>query len=193
MAKTALLVSEQRFKQWTNVDDNVRTEDITPFIIQAQDLYLQHSLGTLFYTRLKNGVIAADLNADEMAFLNDYIGPMLMQWALYLMLPGLKYRLVDKGIVSGTSEETAATSLDELKYLRQSVMDTAEFYTKRLVEYLVDHPAMFPQYENPGEDGMKPDRSNPYFGGIVIPRKYGTGLRTNFDCDDDCYGWTDLY
>ena len=192
MAKTALLVSEQRFKQWTNVDDNVRTEDITPFIIQAQDLYVQQSLGTLFYTRLKDGVIANDLTTDEKSFLNDYVGPMLMQWALYLMMPGLKYRLVDKGIVSGTSEETAATSLEELKYLRQSVMDTAEFYTKRLVEFLFDNPSMFAQYENPGTKGMMPDRSNPYYSGLVIPRKYGTGLRTNLECDD-CYGWTNLY
>ena len=52
-----------------------------------------------------------------------------MQYALYMMLPTIKYRIVEKGIVSGTSEETA-TNLDELKYLRQSVLDTAEFYNK---------------------------------------------------------------
>ena len=38
MANTALLVSEQRLKQWTNLDSNVRVEDITPWIISAQDV-----------------------------------------------------------------------------------------------------------------------------------------------------------
>ena len=49
MAYTALLVSEQRMKQWTSLDENVRVEDITPFIINAQDIYIQDALGTKFY------------------------------------------------------------------------------------------------------------------------------------------------
>ena len=182
MAYTALLVSEQRMKQWTALDNNVRVEEITPFIINAQDIYMQDTLGTKFYTRLKNGVIQNDLNADEQHLMTDYIGPTLMQYALYLMLPTIKYKIVEKGIVSGTSEETAATNLDELKYLRQTTLDLAEFYNKRLIEYLCDNPGMFPDYETPGTDGMYPNRQNPYFSGLVTPRKY----KTYYDqkCDD---------
>lgn len=191
MSYTALLVSEQRLKQWTNLDDNVRVDEITPFIIQAQDIYIQDQLGTLFYTRIKNGIIANDLNADEAAFLQDYIGPTLMQYALYLMMPGLKYKLSDKGVLSGSSEETTQTSLDELKYLRQSTLDTAEFYAERLREYLIDNPGLFPQYETPGTDGMYPNKQTPYFSGLVVPRN----RKANYydekcpDCDDcgNCY------
>ena len=110
MSYTALLISEQRLKQWTNLDDNVRVADITPFIINAQSIYVQDRLGTKFFNRIKEGIIADNLNADEQTLLNDYIGPMLSHYALYLMLPGLKYKFVDKGILSGTSEETAPTS-----------------------------------------------------------------------------------
>ena len=192
MAQTALLVSEQRFKTWTNVDDNVKTEDITPFIIQAQDLYVQSALGTLFYTRLKNGIIAGDLTTDEKSLVTNYVGPMLMQWALYLMLPGLKYKLVDKGVVSGQSEDTTPTTLEELKYLRQSVMDTAEFYTKRLVEFLCDNPNMFTEYTNPGVKGMTPDKSSPYFSGLVIPKYLNPRYVCN--CNDGCEncGYTNI-
>ena len=83
MANTALLVSEQRLKQWTNLDENVRIQEITPFILQAQDIYIQDTLGTLFFNRIKDGIIDNDLNADETTFLADYIGPCLMQFALY--------------------------------------------------------------------------------------------------------------
>lgn len=183
MATTALLVSEQRFKQWTNVDSNVRLEDITPFIIQSQDIFIQPVVGSSFYNRIKEGIINSDLSADEQTLLTDYIGPTLMQFALYLMLPGLKYKLVDKGVVSGTSEDSSQTSLDELKYLRQSISDTAEFYSKRLLEFLQDNPSMFALYENPGVDGMQPNRSNPYFSGLVIPRVKGSGT---YKIYDDC-------
>ena len=65
MASTALFVSEQRFKAWTNVDANVRMQDISPYLIQSQDLYMQDTLGTKFYTRLKDGIINDNLTNDE--------------------------------------------------------------------------------------------------------------------------------
>jgi len=185
MAQTALLVSEQRFKQWTQVDANLKAEDITPFIIQSQDIYIQDTLGTKFYNHLKNQIIAGTLSNDEKDLLNDYIGPCLMQYALYLMLPGIKYKIVDKGVVSGSSEETSTTSLEELKYLREGALDTAQFYNKRLTQFLVENPGLFASYESPGSKGMLPNRQNPYSAGLVIPRPYGSGLKTNLNCD--CY------
>jgi len=179
MAQTALLVSEQRLKQWTNLDTNVRTEEITPWIISAQDVYAQTSLGTQFLERIKAGIIANDLNADEKLLLDQYIAPMLMQYSLYLMMPGLKYKLVEKGIVSGNSEDTDATTLDELKYLRQSTLDLAEFYDARLREFLCDAtPGTYPQYSTPTpDDGMQPEKRTPYFAGLVTNiDNYGKGF-----------------
>ena len=191
MALTALLISEQRVKQYTNLDDNVRVAEITPFIIQSQDLYLQPRLGTKFFNRLKTGVINGDLNADEKELLNTYISPMLAHYSLYLMLPGLKYKLVDKGVVSGTSEETQPTTLDELEYLRQATLNTAEFYDQRLHEYLHDvQGGTFPEYTSPGSDGMSPDHEPAYFAGLVVPNymklKYAKECGCYSDCD--CIG-----
>jgi hypothetical protein len=180
MAYTAILVSEQRLKQWTALDENVRVEEITPFIINAQDIYMQDTLGTRFYTRLKNGIINNDLNSDEQELLNEYVAPCLMQYALYLMLPTIKYKIVEKGILSGTSEETAATSLEELKYLRETTLDMAEFYNKRLVEFLVDYPGKFPEYATPGVKGMHPNKQTPYFSGLV------TSVKKNKYYDETC-------
>lgn len=181
MAQTALLVSEQRLKQWTQLDDNVRLNEITPHILQAQDIYIQNVVGTRLFDRLKAGVIADDLNADETTLLNEYVGPTLMQYSLYLMLPSIKYKIVNQGILNGTSEETAPTTLDELKYLRQSTLDTAEFYSKRLTKYFSDNPNLFPEYQNPGVDGMMPDKRNPYFAGLV------TG-KSNLNYYEEKYG-----
>ena len=190
--ETVLLVSEQRMKQWTSLDNNIRIDVLTPSILQAQDIYIQDTLGTPFYKRLKEGIVANDLNANESAFLKDYVGPTLIQYALYLLLPNLKYKMVEKGILNGTSEETGATTLDEMKYLRDAAVDTAEFYNKRMLEYLQDHPQMFPLYQNPTpNDGMTPNRRNPYFSGLQT----NTPIRRNdlwiyadcgTDCDPDC-------
>lgn len=185
MAQTALLVSEQRVKQWTNLDDNVRVNEVTPFIIQAQDIYLQDRLGTKFFTRLKAGVIANDLNADEQLLLNDYVGPMLAHYSLYLMMPGLKYKLVEKGVLNGTSEETTPTTLEELRFLRQATLDTAEFYDQRLKEYLCDvESGTFPEYSDPGSDGMHPNHETAYFSGLVTDtwRYEKCNCKSNCEC-----------
>ena len=190
--ETVLLVSEQRMKQWTSLDNNIRIDVLTPSILQAQDIYIQDTLGTPFYKRLKEGVIANDLDVNESAFLKDYVGPCLIQYALYLLLPNLKYKYVEKGILNGTSEETGATTLDEMKYLREQAVDTAEFYNKRMLEYLQDHPIMFPLYLNPTpNDGMNPNRQNPYFSGLQtnIPARRNDlwiYAECGVDCDPDC-------
>jgi hypothetical protein len=184
---TVLLVSEQRMKQWTNLDSNIRIDILTPSILQAQDLYIQDTLGTPFYKRLKEGVVANDLTTNESEFLKDYIGPCLMQYALYMLMPSLKYKMVEKGILNGVSEETQPTTLDEMQWLRQNTLDTAEFYNKRMLEYLKDNPGMFTLYTNPTpSDGMSPNKSNPYFSGIQtnIPLKRND-LYIYADCDCD--------
>ena len=181
MAYTALLVSEQRLKQYTSLDNNTRVEEITPWILAAQDIYIQEILGTKFYNHLKQAVINTTLNSDERDLLDEYIQPMLCHYALYLMLPSIKYKIVEKGLLSGTSEETAPTPLDELQYVRQSELDLAQFYNERLREFLRDNPGMFPDYDNSGVKGMMPNHERPYFSGLVTNniRKYK--YRTYYD------------
>lgn len=176
-----ILVSEQRLKEYTGLDDNVRVEDITPFILNAQDIYIQNVLGTKFFNRLKDGVRLDNLTDDEFDLLQDYVSKPLMHYSLYLMLPVIKYKIAAKGILNGVSEETTATNLEELKFLRQSTLDTAEFYMKRLVEHLKDYPGRFTDYEVPGTKGMRPDKQTPYFSGLVTkePRR-----RYKKDCED---------
>ncbi len=189
--ENVLLVSEQRMKQWTSLDNNIRIDVLTPSIIQAQDIYIQDTLGTLFYKRLKGGVIANDLTVDESAFLKDYVGPCLIQYALYLLLPNLKYKMVEAGIVNGTSEETQATTLEEMQYLRESALDTAQFYNQRMLEYLQDNPGMFATYNNPGTDGMQPNKDTPYFSGLqteipLLRNDLYIYADCGLDCDPDC-------
>ena len=187
---TVLLVSEQRMKQWTSLDNNIRIDVLTPSILQAQDIYIQDTLGTPFYNRLKEGVINNDLNADESAFLKDYVGPCLMQYSLYLILPHLKYKFVEKGILNGSSEDTDSTNLDELKYLRETALDTAQFYNERMLEFLKDYPNMFPIYRTWNQKGMKPNKETPYFSGLQtnIPRRNDLWIYSDCgtDCDPDC-------
>ena len=188
MAATVLLISEEKLKAFTAMHENVRVEDVAPFILQAQDLYLQPQLGTKFFKQLKANVLSNTLTVDETALLEDYIAPVLIHRAFALAIPFIKYKIVDKGVLSGTSETATQTTLDEVQYLINKVEDTAEFYAQRLREFFFDHPGLFPDYINPGVYGMMPDRTSPYFSGLVVPANRGFG---NYKYDlydkDDCF------
>jgi len=186
-----LLVSENRMKNWTSLDNNIRIDVLTPSILNAQNVYIQDTLGTPFYNRFKEGVVANDLTTDEAAFLKDYIGPTLIQYALYELLPSLKYKMVEKGILNGTSEETSPTTLQELQYLRESTLDTAQFYDQRMKDFLQDYPNMFPIYRTWNTKGMSPNRQTAYFSGLQteIPRrneKLWIYNECGTSCDPDC-------
>ncbi len=188
--ETVLLVSEQRMKNWTSLDNNVRIDVLTPSILNAQQIYMQDSLGTPFFERLKAGVLNNDLTVDEEAFLKDYVGPALMQYALYLLLPNLKYKFVEKGIVNGASEETNPTTLQELQYLREATLDTAMFYDQRMKDFLKDYPNMFPVYRDWNTKGMAPNKRNSYYSGLQtdIRKDYGNWIYKDCgtDCNPDC-------
>ena len=188
MAAVVLLISEEKLKAFTGMHENVRVEDIAPFVLQAQDLYLQPQLGTKFYKSIKDHVETNTLTVDETVLLEEYIAPMLTHRAFALAIPFIKYKVVDKGILSGTSETATQTNLDEVQYLSSKIEDTAEFYAMRLREFFFDNPSMFPDYVNPGIKGMFPDRTIPYFSGIVIPARRGFGNYKYVGYgEDDCF------
>lgn len=188
-----LLVSENKLKAFTGMHQNVRIDDIAPYIVQAQDLYLQPLLGTRFFKRLKEAVVTGTLTQDETHFLDEYISSMLIQRAFAISIPFIKYKIVDKGILSGTSETAEGTDLAEVKYLIGKVEDAAEFYATRLKEFLFDNISMFEEYLSPGIKGMRPDRGGQYTAGLTIPARRGSGaLKYLNGYDKDCgdfYFW----
>jgi hypothetical protein len=174
-----LFISETYLKNFTALDFNVRPEQLLPYIIQSQDIYLQPVLGTRFFKGLKSRIQAGTRTQEEIDLTNDYIAPMLVNYALYQALPFLKYRLVEKGVVSPQSETSQTASWEELRFLQSRVKDTAEFYEQRLKEFFIDNPNMFPEYQNPGTDGMFPNKGDSYRSGLVVPGGYGCGVFKN--------------
>jgi hypothetical protein len=172
---SVIFISEARLKKLTAVHDNVEPQELTPFVVQAQDIYIQDILGTTFYQALQTKITNNDVTGYYQTLLNDYIAPTLANYAVYLAFPSLNYKIKNKAILTPTSEESATTDLTALKYVRGSIQDTAQFYGERTREYIRDNQEQFPEYLNPGTDGMMPNKNNPYFHGIYIPKPYGCG------------------
>lgn len=167
-----LFVSEEKLKSFTSINNNVSPLDLVPYVLQAQDIYLQNYLGTTMYWQLKEQILTNTLTNDNKYILDSYIGSALCNWALYMALPFLKYKIFNKSVLSPTSENAESITLEELKFLQDQLRGTAETYTKRMIEWMVLHPGSYPAYITPNVlDGQLPERGNPYYFGLVTPKR----------------------
>lgn len=206
-----LFVSEEKLKSFTSIHQSVSPTDLTPYVLQAQDIYLQNYLGATFYQQLQNQVKAGTISAPNRYILDQYIGPMLCNYAFYHALPFLTYKVFNKSVLKPESEQAVSVDLDELKFLQNQVKEVAESYTKQMQLYLNNNPNLYPAWTNPNSlDGMTPDNKTPYFSGLQTNSKffnwkkyrnypYGTGTRPNgwgsagspYGNDQQCYGCGD--
>ena len=164
-----LLVSVSKIKAFTEINENVDEALLLSNIQIAEDTALQRTLGSKFLRHIKNAAQAATLTAQETILLQDYIQPFLIQQAYYESLVAIYMRVMNKSVVVGNTVQGSAISTADLKYLRNVVMDRAEFYQQRLMDELKDNQASYPLYwQSTSNDGMVPSKDN-YFGGIQIP------------------------
>ena len=184
---TTLFITEDKLKSYTGIEDNVDPSILYPYVLQAQDLYVQQTLGTKLYKAIKNYVVDNVVNGtsiptDYKTLLDEYISPMVVHYSYFLALPHIKYRTSNKGLLSGNSEVADSVSLEETQFLLNKIHDTAKFYNERLRDYLKAYQENYPEYQSyTNKDGMAPKRGTSYYTGLVVPGKY---TKYCDDCDD---------
>jgi len=172
-AYQAIWVSEERLKAATAIHASVSPTDIQPFVIQAQTLILQEFLGSTFFKQLNDQIVNGTVTTVNRTILDDYIGPCLVNYALYFALPNLTFKIYQKSVLKSGSESSQQIGLDELKFLQAQAKDVADNYLKQLQTYLKNNSSLYPAYANYVlADGVAPSKKSPYFCGIQTSSKY---------------------
>ena len=189
MSLGVLLVSAEKVKSFTSVNDNLDESLILPNIQIAQEIGLQTLLGTAFYQHILDAAQGGTLTTAETTLLEDYIAPYLLWRAVYEALPSMYMRMMNKGVSIGESPNAKAVDKGDMSYLRNIHQNRYEFYSQRLQDYIQPRQADYPLYfQFNSNDGGMPKNSVNYFGGIHIvngnrkPYRYWTkGLPTYTD------------
>jgi hypothetical protein len=177
-------ISTEYLRQNCPIEQAVDDTKILPYITKAEDTYLQEVIGETGYDALKDAIVNNTLTSDEQTFIRNYVQPMVANYSFYLMFPFLNYKATNKAISKESSEYSQASELEEIKYLRSNILDIAEFYKRRMVKWLLDHPGTFWWYDNPNALDNLPKSAKSYFNGIYIPYNIGRG---------DIPTWTEPY
>ena len=168
-----LFISEQKLKDSTAINLNVDVDLLLPYVRQSQKLYVETKLGTTLTQKLKDLITAGTLsnvgNEAYKTLVDDYIGDMLPNWALFHAVPFLRFKVENGNIYSKTSETGTPLSTEESQHLREEIRNTAEYYTERMIDYVRNNISSFPEYnQNSGAD-VNPD-PNAYYNGMNLER-----------------------
>ena len=180
MSKNTLFISVQSIKDRTGLHANVDEKLVLPEIKTAQDMYILPALGSALYNELQTAVDANTYTQLQTTLLDDYIVDCLIYFVMSELPQGLSYQFYNKGLIRKTGENQESPSMQDMIDVANRYKARAEFYKQRLIKYLKQNNALYPNYLNFGSgiDSIKPDNE-----GYTVSMYLGDAC-----CNDDYEG-----
>lgn len=143
---TTFLISEAKFRQFTDVDTNLDTTLIKNAIREAQDIELQRLLGTNLYQKLLSDVDSSSLTGAYQTLVDDYVQDFLIYATYFYSLDSIYLRSRNNGLITPNGGENSIAATQQLYNVkRQSVKNKMEYYAQRLRNYLIENDSVFPE------------------------------------------------
>lgn len=176
------MISEQRLKDYTPINENVDTSELRFSIQMAQNIFVQESLGTNLFEHMlhliSGGTITQPANIHYKNLLDDFIAPMLTQFAFYLALDNFFVKFVNVGLQSFRSEQSNPIGLKEFQFMKNNAKNQAEFLDNLLRRHLIFNNQNFPQYTLTTNNGqLIPEFQGAFKSSITLPAVSNYGGR----------------
>jgi hypothetical protein len=195
MNYNVLLISEQKLKSQSPIDPNVDSDELRYGIQQAQNIYIQETLGTNFYNEILNqvedGSISLSANTYNKELLDNFIQPALVAYSYYIILDNMFVKLVNVGLQQFRSEQSNPIGIKEFQYLKDQARDRAQFLDNLMRRHLVFENWKYPKYTQVTNNGqLIPQFGSPFRTSVILPTSnrwrynYGYGYGSDlFNCD----------
>jgi hypothetical protein len=143
-----------------NVDPNLIKDN---YIYVTQLEVLKPAIGEDFYDALILEVAAGVYTGLNETLVNEYIKPMLAFYVKSRILPELRLRTTNKGIMINSSETSNAASKEEVAALQDIAKGMGDDLLDEMRRYISDNESSFPDYI--GNQNQTKISAN-----IIIPR-----------------------
>ena len=167
----ALFITTKDLKQRSIISGTVDPDKIVQFIEVAQDTHIQNYLGGRLYKKIQELITANTIddaaNANYKNLLTTYIKPMLIWYAQSDFIPFSAFQISNGGIYKHRSESSDSLTMEEINMLSAKALETAEFYSRRFMDYMDHYSYLFPEYLESANEEMMPDK-DVNFGGIYL-------------------------
>lgn len=154
-----LLISEDYVKSNSNIDDNLWGKFLLPAIREAQEIGLQGIIGGNLYEcilgMVADGGIGMDENFDYKYLLDKHIQPYLLYRVMADVIPLIGTKISNLGLLRTDDEKSVNITKQERDSLIKYYEQRADFYCKRMQEYLSKNSMLYPELTDCDCDKMK--------------------------------------
>lgn len=146
----AFFISEEKLKQNSLINENVDDKIIRPLLIMVQDMYIQPAIGSGLYNELINQIDNSTLTAANITLITDYIQSSVIWWIMAEAPMSITYKFRNKGVQTQNSDNSSPASIEDLISVADNYKYKAEWYTKRLSNFLYANSITYPLFLNAG-------------------------------------------
>jgi hypothetical protein len=181
-----LWITPSYLKENTVVNDNTEDNILRKCISVAEDKILHPLLGTQLTLAVSTYIqdyinSNVPIPAAYKTLIDDYIIPTLVEYSIIEYIP-FTFKFRNKGISRQSGPDTIPAELEELIYLKNNILTTAQFYGERLVTFLRTNNSTYPEYFSNLIGDIQPARGA-YSSSIFIP---GANRGNRFGINGDC-------
>lgn len=154
-----LLISEDYIKTNSGLNDNIWGDYLLPAIRETQDIGLQSIIGSALYgsilSKVADGTIRDEGNSAYKKLLDDHIQVYLMYGTIVSLIPLIGVKLANLGTVVSNDEHITNLSQSERDLVSSRYTHLADFYARRMQEWLLANSEDFPELDECACDTMR--------------------------------------
>lgn len=160
-------ITQTFLKAQTPISNNVDISEVTNHITTAQLVNTREVLGKNLYDDLNTKFKTNTLSTKE-SELFDILQYSIAYRASEIAIPFLGIKIRNKGVVRLNDEFAQPAQLNELKYLRNELADRAEYFEKRVKDFLCQYGTDFPLYMTGTDQQIYPNFNQSYDSDVYI-------------------------
>lgn len=142
------------------IDEVVVRKNVDPVLIEsdillAQERYIKDALGYKLYDEIVaqfEGGQDSDSDTDPLSSVNQtlletYIRPALARYVIYEAIPTMHLDIGSQGIMKNFTDYSHQHSKGDVSYLRDVMLNKADFFRDRMIKFIEDNIADYPLYK----------------------------------------------
>ena len=148
----AVLFTDTAFiKRFTPLNVSVEDLDVSAITYTAQEKNIKPYLGRELYDHIigliQAGTINQPSNSDYRYLLDNYVRMACAWWTVVEMMPILRVKISNGGLLTRTPAETSPASQTDIDSVRNMARQNSHHFTYELIRYLKDNRTRYPEYK----------------------------------------------
>ncbi len=149
---TFTFLSIEQLKEMTALNKTVDAAYLEPFVQTSEEMHVNPILGTALLSELQTEIQDGTISGNNETLWINYINPCSAWYSFYEASPFIHTKASNKGLLAQRSESSDTIDIDTFNAYKQSIKDKAVFYRNRLIDYLNDNEATYPNWRADNTD-----------------------------------------